>query len=207
METYAIIRIFKVIKYLFYLGLCVGCYFFVKETWNKYRSQATSFIFTTKKVSSLESPSVVICFEPMGKKSFFNAYDLLPTAFVTYSGYSTNSTKEYSKPWYEIYQEVSFKIGIDFNITIDIQDGKKTLELSNPTVNKNESEHVDVQEIYTLWDGLCTKIKIKEPLSHMYGDYITLGFNKDMKESDIPNIKLYFTSENNSGDHHSLKHS
>ena len=58
---------------------------------------------------------------------------------------------------------------------------------------------VEIGEIFTLWSGLCTKIRIKLDLVDGYANTVQLNFEKFLNETDIPKLKVFFTSEDNSG--------
>ena len=76
MEEFAIKAVFKLFEYLAYTSLFLKCLFLVKGNWDEYKSQATSYIFSTKKVESIKSPTIVICFQPYAQKSYLSEYGL-----------------------------------------------------------------------------------------------------------------------------------
>ena len=55
-----------------------------------------------------------------------------------------------------------------------------------------------LEEIFTFWSGLCTKLKIKTPIPVNIYNSIELEFHEFMLESDIPGVKTYISSEENS---------
>lgn len=59
-------------------------------------------------------------------------------------------------------------------------------------------DKIDVEEIYTLWSGLCTKLRIKDLLRYDSYNNIELKFRNSLETDNIPEVKIYFSSEENS---------
>ena len=190
---------FKFFEYFAYISLFIGCLFFVKGNWDEYKSRATSFIFSAKDVESIKSPTIVICFDPYAKKTYLTKYGLVPEDFVTNDLFEIEDTKKYSKPWQDIFLQGSYRVGTDFKIGVDMRDEEYSIEVDSLELNEEDIKLIQIEEVNTLWSGLCTKIRIKVDHMDTYGNTVRLTFDKSINESDIPQLKVYFTSEENSG--------
>lgn len=168
----------KVIHYLFYIGLCIGCLFFVRETWIHYQSGATSFIISTNYASSIKCPTIVICFDPYAKRSYFKEN-------------VTNSV--------DLERKASYRLGFDFDIIVSLLDEQQNWQTLNLRSIEDNHELIKVTEIFTFYSGLCTKLNIKADLIDDHIDVISINFNQTIHYSDLPQVKAYFTSEENSG--------
>ena len=178
MKTSTIDFSFKVIHYLFYIGLCIGCLFFVRETWIHYQSGATSFIISTNYAPSIKCPTIVICFDPYAKRSYFKEN-------------VTNSV--------ELQREASYRVGYDFDIIAELLDEHQNIHSLIIRSTEESHELIQVTEIFSLYSGLCTKINIKADLVDDHANVIEIKFNQTIHDSDLPQVKTYFTSEENSG--------
>ena len=128
MKELTIRAIFKSFEYLAYTSLFLGCLFFVKGNWDEYKSQATSYTFSTKNVNSITSPTIVICFQPIAKRSYLSKYGLVPEDFVTNDLLEIDNYTEFSKPWQDIFHEGSYRIGNDFKISLCLRDNSFSIE-------------------------------------------------------------------------------
>ena len=90
-----------------------------------------------------------------------------------------------SMPFPDFYHELSYKIGEDFNITLIMNDSNYTVFLNQNSLHE-KSEIVDVDEMYTLWSGLCYKITRKVDIFEDMNNTMILEFAKSMPEKDIP---------------------
>ena len=199
MKENTIKTFFKFFEYFAYISLFIGCLFFVKGNWDEYKSRATSFIFSAKDVESIKSPTIVICFDPYAKKNYLTQYGLVPEDFVTNDLFEIEDTKEFSKPWQDIFLEGSYRVGTDFKIIVDMRDEEYSIKVDSLELNEEDTKLIQVEEVNTLWSGLCTKIRIKVHHMETYGNTVRVTFDKSVNESDIPQLKAYFTSEENSG--------
>ena len=67
-------------------------------------------------------------------------------------------------------------------------------------VIKDETSKIaEAEEVHTLWSGLCTKINIKSKLFPQIGNRVSLVFHESLPETDIPEVNVYISSEENSG--------
>ena len=128
MKELTIRAIFKSFEYLAYTILFIGCLIFVKGNWDEYKSQATSYTFSTKNVNSITSPTIVICFQPIAKRSYLSKYGLVPEDFVTNDLLEIDNYTEFSKPWQDIFHEGSYRIGNDFKISLCLRDNSFSIE-------------------------------------------------------------------------------
>ena len=70
-------------------------------------------------------------------------------------------------------------------------------EDENITIEDVDSDEIIIEEIYTLWSGLCLQISPNERLKFI--NTLFLEFDETIPISDIPNIEMYFTSAENKG--------
>ena len=151
MKEYTIKTFFKFFEYFAYISLFIGCLFFVKGNWDEYKSRATSFIFSAKDVESIKSPTIIICFDPYAKKSYLTKYGLVPEDFVTNDLFEIEETKEFSKPWHDIFLEGSYRVGTDFKIIVDMRDEEYSIKVDSLELNEEDSKLIQVEEVNTLW--------------------------------------------------------
>ena len=100
MKVSNITKILKIVEWIIFLGMLVAAALFVNKSFQNYQSNATGIQVLSKKVDFYVAPTMTVCFQPY-KKSM-----------------PKNSIKNMT--WPEIFQEISYKIGTDFNLTIVI---------------------------------------------------------------------------------------
>ena len=57
-----IVNIFKILEWIFYIGLCIISLFFMSETWIKFNTKISSFAQSEEPIT--KHPTIVICFLP-----------------------------------------------------------------------------------------------------------------------------------------------
>ena len=57
-----IVNIFKILEWIFYIGLCIISLIFMSETWIKFNTKMSSF--AQSEVPITKHPTIVICFLP-----------------------------------------------------------------------------------------------------------------------------------------------
>ena len=57
-----IVNIFKILEWIFYIGLCIISLFFMSETWIKFNTKMSSFAQSEEPIT--KHPTIVICFLP-----------------------------------------------------------------------------------------------------------------------------------------------
>ena len=199
MQESKLTTIFKIIECVIYFTLVFGAVIFVKGNWDEYQAQATSIIFSSKAVESIPSATFVICFDPIAKLSVMSQYNATPEDFVTNDVLEDAEEKDFSKSWNEIFHESSFRLGRDFTLDIDLLDQEHEIMLDTKLLSSEEELLVEVEEMYTLWSGLCTKIKPKIDHSETAANMMKIRLTDSIIDSDLPKIKIYFTSKDNAG--------
>lgn len=65
-------------------------------------------------------------------------------------------------------------------------------------MTEDVSKLVHFEELYTFWSGLCFKIMPKIKTKRNLENSLKLKFSNSMSYYDVPKVKMFFTSENNS---------
>ena len=99
------------------------------------------------------------------------------------------------RSWHSIFHEVSYKIGTDFTIKLTPHE---PIILDSLNLSEKSSKLLGLEEIYTEWSGICYKLTMKENTTSLTRNFIGLEFKESLPKEDIPEVKFYFTSENNS---------
>ena len=147
-------KLVRLLKVLGFILLLFGATLFLKKTIEDYNSKATSITHSTEHVESFESPIIVICFNPFAKPSKLTEFNITETFMILSSDIQKHNSNIYlSKPWNEMYGNASYRVKRDFGLEIFAKDGSQKLSIEN-------NEEVVIEEIYTFWSGLCTKLKI-----------------------------------------------
>ena len=189
------INFFAIFKVAGFLTLLVGAGLFVKENWDAYQSKQTSIIFSKEVVETFVNPTIAYCFNPMTKGSVMAKYHVKEGDFINADvGNDTVSNTNFSMPWPNIYHKSSFRLGKDFIFKIQFNQDEADRTFM---VNERSSALADIEEVYTLWSGLCTKLKLKSKLFPLIGNRISLVFNESLPEEDIPEVSMHISSEEN----------
>ena len=102
------------------------------------------------------------------------------------------------KPWIAFYDEASYKIGRDFFVTLDLDNSQHVLNITQEDVFQENEGVVRVEEMWTIWSGLCYKFtplyKTQSYLLH----YFRINFSPLLLDDDKPKINMIFTSEKGS---------
>ena len=104
------------------------------------------------------------------------------------------------RSWHSIFHEASYKIGTDFTIKLTPPEALEQESIISDSKNLSEknSKLLELEEIYTEWSGICYKLTMKENTTTLMRNFIGLEFKESLPKEDIPEVKFYFTSENNS---------
>ena len=178
----------KILRYVTLLGLIIGSGLFMKNNWDAYETKSTSIIFSTEIVDSVVNPTITICFKPLAKLTVLEKFNISLEYFGTED---VEIPDNFSLPWNEIYLTSSFRLGTDFKIEMVLNEDE------NITIEDVDSDEIIIEEIYTLWSGLCLQISPNERLKFI--NTLFLEFDETIPISDIPNIEMYFTSAENKG--------
>ena len=188
----------KILEIFGFLGLLFGAGLFVKSNIDTYAMKSTSILFSIEKVDSYESPVMMFCFTPMAKPSKMIEFNISAKTFTTHRNMKHN-TNNSLLTWPEVYEISSYRIGRDFSIKMSLnEDEDSILEINGLELDGDLQNIIQVEEIKTLWLGLCTKIKPKIQLLKSVDSYVKMYFSKSLNNSDIPKVRLYLHSEGNS---------
>ena len=183
----------KILRYVTLLGLIIGSGLFMKNNWDAYETKSTSIIFSTEIVESVVNPTITICFKPLAKLTVLEKFNISLEYFGTED---VEIPDNFSLPWHEIYLTSSFRLGTDFKIEMVLNEDE------NITIEGFDNDEIFIEEIYTLWSGLCLQITPNKRLKFI--NTLFLEFDESIPISDIPNIEMYFTSAKNAGKHNVL---
>ena len=186
----------KVVYWIFFLSLVIVAIFFVHDVCQNYQEGATSIQVTSKITKLLESPTITLCFNPGFKVSVLQKYKIDPNHFAG-KMHLVNTNLS----WPELMNQLSYKIGIDFNLTLSFGYGKMKGKyyIFDTNLKKNYSDKIEFEEIYTiLSQGLCYRITPKHAVTKVDTAYLNVNFDPKLSTGDIPKIELIFTSKENS---------
>ena len=172
------------LRYFLVLSLTIASGWFMSDVWMKFQSKDTGI----KQYSEIrtELPTTVICFDPNIKKSILSNQNI-----TMYEFDNLDNLTKFPNPWLEFYQELHFRLGIDFYISLR---NEPLLQLGANYIDSSLTLVVD--ELFTLWSGFCYKITpFGKP--NLYTMIFELSVNKTISQSDIPNLQLVLTSEEN----------
>ena len=172
------------LRYFLVLSLTIASGWFMSDVWMKFQSKDTGI----KQYSEIrtELPTTVICFDPNIKKSILSNQNI-----TMYEFDNLDNLTKFPNPWLEFYQELHFRLGIVFYIS-----------LRNEPLSQLGANHIDsnlileVEELFTLWYGFCYKIT-PNGKPNIYTMIFELSFKETISQNDIPNIHLKLTSEEN----------
>ena len=165
----------KAVYWIFFVSLVIVAIFFVHDVWQNYQESATSIQVTSKITKLLQSPTITLCFNPGFKASVLQKYNINPNYFAgKIHQVNTNLS------WPELMNQLSYKIGIDFNLTLFFQYGKMkgSYYIFDTNLNKSYSEMIEFEEIYTiLSQGLCYRITPKHAVTKEDTAYLNVNFD------------------------------
>ena len=186
-------KLFKILEWVLVIGLFFASFWFMTDVWEKFRSKKTSF--TVYKEIRKEMPTTAVCFEPYGKPSVMAKYGISLQDLV----FATFPEDLNGKSWKDFRDEMQYTLGKDFYFTYYSDDGESSAKLDAEGLYDvgNEKDLIEVENMQTVWSGLCVRITFKKHIPGSYlGMYIDFK-NETLKVSDVPNPVLYVTSEDN----------
>ena len=123
----------KLFKLVGFLALFLGAGLFVKKNIEAYQSKLASISYSTKHVDTFKSPTIVFCFNPLAKLSLLQKFNITEEMMILSSDVDNDSPNiNLSKPWPDLYHDVSYKMGRDFSLTIFAKDGREQLDINDP---------------------------------------------------------------------------
>ena len=186
--------LFVIVEWLVWISLIIGAIVFVNEVFLQYASESTSIKISTKMMQQIENPAITLCFQPFAKYSELSSLNISIFEFMNFEV----PLKNLRMIWPEFYHRITYQIGKDFHIWLSLNDDTFFL-IDKISLTKPYSDYVDLEEIYTLFTGLCYKLTPKIKTSNGLQTTIHLSFNESMPKQDIPRrIEMFLTSEENS---------
>ena len=107
----------KSLDWLIFILLGLVSIFFMVDCFQKFANESTYFEVSSKEKQHVESPTLTFCFGPGYKQDVMDKYNL--TILSLYS--STDQKRNINKTISELYNDVTYRIGSDFYITIKEQ--------------------------------------------------------------------------------------
>ena len=197
MKVSTIKKILKIVEWIIFLGMLVAAALFVNKSFQNYQSNATGVQVLSQKVDSYVPPTMTICFEPNKKSTILQQYNIKDYSAFSLPEFSKNNTT-----WPLIYQEMSFKLGRDFNFTIKIDAHgrqEETYTINNSSLSENALRALEFEEIVSLTTGICLSVTIKSKMSNRQQNMIAIQFDESLPFKDVPKmIEVSFTSKQNS---------
>ena len=185
---------FKILDWLIFIGLVISAVLFVKDVIIHFQSGDISIKVSSKRMEHMAIPTITFCFQPTVKTSVLNKYGIKLYEFVT------TVVPNLSKSWPDFYNEVSYKIGIDFYVKMTLTghiSSYRSFVIESINLTKSQLDLISFEEVYTLHSGLCYKITPKIQTTGGGYNKIELIFYDTVPDEDIPEVELFFTSEDN----------
>ena len=195
MENSSIKKLLKALEWSLFIVMIIAAALFVNKSFQNYQSNATGVQVLSQIVDLYDAPTMTICFEPNKKSTILQQYDI-----QDYS-WKPPDVSKYNTTWPLVYQELSFRIGRDFNLTI-VLDGngrQEMLTINNMSLTENALKAMEFEEIITIGSGICSSVTLKSKMSKGQTNQIVIQFNESLPLKDIPKmIEVTFTSKQNS---------
>ena len=176
-------KAFKALEWISLIMLTIGVGYFVKDVWHQFSSCATGVTVKSEIVEDYELPTITFYFTPGAKESALKRYNI---SFNQFRGFDKIPSEVH---YPQFYNDVKYKIGTDFNISLWHGIGVKLITEGNI-----------IEEISTFYFGVCYKFTSEAKIKPFIPFVIMINFDKVLEESnDIPKkIDIYYTSEQNS---------
>ena len=176
-------KAFKALEWISLIILTIGVGYFVKDVWHQFSSSATGVTVKSEIVEEYQLPTITFCFTPGAKESALKRYNI---SYYQFRGFDKIPSEVH---YPQFYNDVKYKIGTDFNISLYHGIGGKLITDGNM-----------IEEIYTFYFGVCYKFTSESKIKPFMPFAIMLNFDNMLEESnDIPKkIDFYYTSEQNS---------
>ena len=129
------------------------------------------------------SPTITLCFKPNRKSSIL---------------------QEFGLDWPILYQNMSYKIGRDFNLTVWFDAQNTSGRRDNIIINDNiltgkASKLIELEEMITALSGICYSLTPKNKIGLGEAIGLRIQFADSLPCEDVPKkIKVIFTSKQNS---------
>ena len=101
-----------------------------------------------------DRPTITICFDPNAKQSVLDKLNITIEELTSSKFRDPNVSISYP----ELYHSIAFRIGIDFNITLELHEKRYTLLIDREDISEEISQTISkrftlTNEIITLADG------------------------------------------------------
>ena len=176
----------KVFEWIIIFGLLIGVFYFVQDVFDQYQSKKKGVKSSVDEQENITPPTISICFNPPAKMSVLAKYNVSMTEFL---GFDKKASSD-------MYEEGIYKIGRDYNLTLNLSKKKHDETYTKPTTDDN----FQVTEVDTFQYGRCLKItsvpEVTFEVLEILGMVVKL--NRNIRVDDRPFIQFHITSETNS---------
>ena len=101
--------------------------------------------------------------------------------------------KDLKLSWKDFYHEASYIIGVDFFLSLDMDNSKYVMNVTQHDLFKANTA-IKVEEMWTIWSGLCYKITPMYKTQNQLLHHIRIYFNASMPDEDLPKMDMIITS-------------
>ena len=201
MESIIVEKILKVFEWFTFLLMIIVAALFVQNSFQNYNSNATGIKVLSKKVETYISPTITLCFKPYRKSSILQEYDL------NHSVYPPKLLLKTSETWPDVFQNISYKIGKDFNLTIvfDVDNTivrrnyDSMITIDDNVLTEKASKLIEFEELITVAYGKCFSMTVRNKTGKSETTSLQIQFDESMPSEDIPKlIEVFITSKQNS---------
>ena len=191
----------EIASWLVLLLLSIGLTFFVRDIWNDYQEGKTNDRVYSKSINYYRHPTIAICFEPqVNETTLKEKYDKTISDLDVFD--SGRGMLDVTVPVQTVLDEVHFKVGRDFSLFLVLSGHESNhnyiyVQINN-TLNTNEHNMLQVEELPSVFYGACTVLRISDKLKGAIklANFIQIKFATE-DENELPLVNIYFTSDNN----------
>ena len=180
----------KFIKCLTFLSL-IFCFahFYLFDIFENYQKKATTFTYKRESLKEPTWPVITICSEiPFKTEILRKKYKLNRTDFFNDKG------KNVTKPLWDLYDEVSFKLNQDFTMEVFInQWGWHDMMVGETILNGSES--IFLEEFPTQSRGLCYGLSVSN-VQMVLSTTIAISIRYQAPEFEQSGMVFHFSAEN-----------
>ena len=173
----------EVFSWLSFLGLSIGLGSFVKEIWNDFVSKRTNDRVYSQENEFYEHPTITICFDPQIKPSALKKYNASVKDILNlnekWNDISVTNVSEF-------VSDIGYKYGSDFEIHHKSTQGSQT------------DLDFNIEKFINYFHGTCFIVHVDGNQLIPIRKYILLSLKFNITEEDLPKVKIFFSSKNNS---------
>ena len=143
--------IFKFINWVIFVGLMVISAIYIKNVLEYYQRGETSIKVTNEVRKDLYHPTITVCFQPIAKYSRLKSYKNSETYYeYTLFDFVYNTVPlNLNKSWPEFYREMSYRIGQDFSVYLELHDNQKNSVMKIDIHDEKSTDLIEFEEVYT----------------------------------------------------------